>query len=220
MNPVVLNSTPAGFGLSGMDGWFTNADGTLDTQAGSHPYELTVSFDLNSVKDQETEGWESRSAGGRLRKVDVNLPPGIVGNPTAVPQCTKQQFVGGGFNSECPADTQVGVDTVGVGYDFERLAEVNIPVYNMVPPPGVPAQFAFYIVGARTYLDAGVRSGGDYGISEHVNNIVTGAPIVSNSITIWVCLEKRATTRSGEAPDRAAWKAVHRKVMGVGIRRR
>jgi hypothetical protein len=61
---------------------------------------------------------------------------------------------------------------------------LQFPVYNMVPPPGVPAQFAFSLAGISTYLDAAVRSGRDYGISEHVNNI-TQREVTFNTITIW-----------------------------------
>ena len=35
----------------------------------------------------------------------VNLPPGEVGNPQAIPQCTDNEFQD--FN--CPADAQVGI---------------------------------------------------------------------------------------------------------------
>jgi hypothetical protein len=189
-DPLVLSSTPAGFGFTGFDGWFTNANGTPDTQAGSHPYELTVSFDLNSVKapppyPQGDFGWYSENAGSQVRKIDVNLPPGIIGNPTAVPRCTRQQFDNGHVSSGCPAASQIGVDTPGVG-DFgpETLAVFGFPVYNMVPPAGVPAQFAFYISGQKVFLDAGVRSGGDYGISVHVYDLPENN-VIFNSITIW-----------------------------------
>ena len=48
---------------------------------------------------------------------------------------------------------------------------VTAPVYNMVPPPGVPDEFAFSVAGFHTFFDAGVRSGKGYGIVAHVVNI-------------------------------------------------
>ena len=60
----------------------------------------------------------------------------------------------------------------------------KLPVYNLVPPPGVAAEFAFSLDGISTFLDARVRSGGDYGITEHVNNVAR-RQIVFNTITIW-----------------------------------
>jgi hypothetical protein len=183
-DPMVLSPTPPGFGFSGFDGWFTNTDGTLDTQAGSHPYELTVSFDLNSKKSSEAPAWVPFPTGGQVRKVDVNLPPGIIGNPTAVPRCTRQQFDGNEFTGECPAATQIGVDTAGISADEERISQLVLPVYNLVPPPGVPAEFGFYILGHEVLLDAGVRSGDDYGITEHVDNIAQ-VKVIFNSTTVW-----------------------------------
>src|SRR5580693_5227837 len=46
--PVTISSKPAPFGFAAADGWFSNSDGTIDTQAGSHPYEATFSFDFNN----------------------------------------------------------------------------------------------------------------------------------------------------------------------------
>jgi P pilus assembly chaperone PapD len=37
-----------------------NKDGTIDTQAGSHPYSFTVHFELNRGEDGTTEGGEMR----------------------------------------------------------------------------------------------------------------------------------------------------------------
>jgi hypothetical protein len=184
-DPLVLSSTPAGFGFAGFDGWLSNANGTSDTQAGSHPYELTVSFDLNSTKTPEEFEWGAQSAGGHLRSIDVNLPPGIVGNPTVIPRCSRHQFDGEVLRSECPVATQVGVDYPGLALIREQLGTGPIPIYNLVPPAGVSAEFAFYIGGSKTYLDSVVRSGGDYGLRVHTTNIYQGASLLFNSATIW-----------------------------------
>jgi hypothetical protein len=181
--PITFSSQPAGLGFSRLDAWFTNADGTADTQAGSHPYELTVAFSFNSTG---LGAYAELPAVGETRDLTVNLPPGIVGNPTAVPQCTRRQFDGGEEGNlpgeDCPADSLVGTDSVeinGLGSITKTFA-----VYNMVPPAGIPAQFAFTWNGLSTFLDAGVRSGGDNGITEHVDNIAQRA-LLFNTITIW-----------------------------------
>lgn len=69
-NPIAIADTPSGFGVSGWDGWLSNADGSPDTQAGSHPYEATFSFDLAT---RESEG-EIIPAGGEVKDVVVDLP--------------------------------------------------------------------------------------------------------------------------------------------------
>ena len=50
-----LTVTPASadFGLSGIGVTFTEADGTLARQAGSHPFAMTTSFAVNSKEDPE-----------------------------------------------------------------------------------------------------------------------------------------------------------------------
>jgi hypothetical protein len=181
--PVTVSSAPTPpFGFQGSDGWFSNADGTLDTQAGSHPYEFVYSFDLNtSYFDSSGKKHETlRSAGGEPRDLTGNLPPGFIGNPTAVPECTRQQFE----EAACPPASQVGVDLAGLKAGSLYPFRVPIAVFNLAPPAGIPAQFAFTLFGIPTYLDAGVRSGGDYGITVHANNIVE-EDVMDNRITFW-----------------------------------
>jgi hypothetical protein len=190
--PIVFSSTPASsFGFAEWDGWFSGPDGTADTQAGSHPYEATFSFDLNSVTGRLFGGSREQpmGAGGRVRHVDVNLPPGIVGNPTAVPQCSRQLL--NGSEPHCPIAAEIGFDAADVSrFGFEAGGEILpypavFPVYNMIPPRGVPAEFGMDIEGVPVLLDAGVRSGSDYGISEHINNLPQGRAIFTNTITLW-----------------------------------
>jgi hypothetical protein len=178
-NPFTISATPPSFGLAGSsDAWFSNADGSIDTQAGSHPFALTIAFAMNV----ETNG---QSSGAPLRNLEVGLAPGIVGNPHAVAQCTRQQYSVVPFGA-CPASSQVGVDLAGLGAspkDGSADFEVPVPVYNLVPPPGVPAEFGFTVFGVNIILEAGVRSGSDYGITTDVRNI--GKAPVFNSITLW-----------------------------------
>ncbi len=171
--PVVFGSKPAGLGFANFDAWLTNADGTVATQAGSHPYAITVAFALNS--EGLGPGSEAPTV-GEPQDLDVNLPPGLIGEPSAVPECTREQFDGEG----CPSSSLIGEDHAsisGVG-NFKTL------VYNMVPPPGIAAQFGFNFNGTSTFLDARVRSGGDDGITEQVDP-TPERRIVFNSTTIW-----------------------------------
>jgi hypothetical protein len=185
VDPLAFSSTVAGFGFAGFDGWFTNADGTVDTQAGSHPYELTVSFDLNSIEEEEREfGFELVQAGGHVRNLAVDLPAGLVGDPTIMPRCSQEQFAGEFLRSHCSVATQVGINDIGLGNE-ERMGVFPAPVYNLAPPSGVAAEFGFYLGGTRTYIDAVVRSGGDYGITVRTENIVQSFPVLASSTIIW-----------------------------------
>jgi uncharacterized repeat protein (TIGR01451 family) len=177
--PVTISSSEPGFGFPQFDGWFTNADGTPDTQAGSHPYEATFFLGLNELANK-------RMAGGEARNVEVDLPPGLFGDPNAVPQCTRAQLDG----QQCPAQSQIGIDTVGQASTSTssppgHLSFITLAVYNMVPPPGIPNEFAFSIAGKHAFFDAGVRSGHGYGLVEHTNNIPQVPFFNSNVLTLW-----------------------------------
>jgi len=175
-NPITISETEAGFGLSGeFDGWFSTKDGTTDTQTGSHPLDMTISFGLNTEK--------RGNASGSARNIKIALPPGIVGNPHAVPQCTRARFM---YAAEggCPADTAIGVDEAakGTGFTYADF-DLMVPVYNLVPPPGIPAEFGFTIFGSTVLLDPSVRSGSDYGLTTVAHNVPFEP--VFNTITLW-----------------------------------
>ncbi|HEY2631165.1 MAG TPA: hypothetical protein VGI26_02170 [Solirubrobacteraceae bacterium] len=174
---LVYGSVPASFGLTGSDTWFTNADGTSDTQAGSHPYEMTVVFGFNN---QFNPIGGSPIPVGEGRDVEVDLPPGLIGDPGVVPQCTHAQFDEDG----CSAASQIGREVAALGNFEVHPAEGHFPIYNLVPSPGLPAQFGFDFNGIHVYLNAGVRSGSDYSIAEHVNNIPQ-RKIIYSTTTIW-----------------------------------
>src|ERR1700728_1922172 len=170
--PMHYGVGPAPLGFANADAWVTNADGTVDTQAGSHPYELTVAFATNSTG---VGGGQEKPSGGEPRFLDVNLPPGIVGEPGAVPKCKRSQPAG----FACPSNTQIGENYPSVS----GAGLTPQPVYNMVPPPGVAAEFAFDFNGINVFVDARIRSGGNYGITEHAN--IPQRKIVFNTTTIW-----------------------------------
>ncbi|MGA7703915.1 MAG: hypothetical protein WB998_03355 [Solirubrobacteraceae bacterium] len=171
-NPFTVSTAHAGFGFAQVDSWSSNSDGTLDTQAGSHPFEFAFNFDLNAKANAQLEG--------EVRNITVNLPPGLIANITAVTRCTREQF----DDEKCPTGSQIGISS-NASAGWPRLSPIgDLAVYNLVPPPGHPAEFGFELFGNQVFLDASVRSDGDYGITEHVNNIPQRA-ILNSTVTIW-----------------------------------
>ena len=77
---LVLAAAPAqvkGFGgIAGFETAATNQDGTLDTLAGSHPYQFTTAIAFNTT----TLNGEIVLDGGNVKNVQVELPPGFIGN--------------------------------------------------------------------------------------------------------------------------------------------
>jgi hypothetical protein len=157
--PVGAGLAPFGF-LAGFNAPLSEADGTPALLAGSHPHQLTVGFDFPTGKaGTELFGTE------HPRGIRVDLPRGLSGNPAATPvRCTEAELTSE-ETPGCPAASQVG--TISVTTNLGATVGVaTSPLYNMVPPPGAPAAFAFNAVqvGIFPHLIAGVRSEGDYGI--------------------------------------------------------
>ena len=133
-----LTETLAPLGLSGLSSVVAGYAGAPDTQAGSHPYELNTTIDLNNVfvhESPDTSG-EISITPEDIRDVAVDLPPGLVGSALAAPTCTLAQLTS---PTRCPPETQIGhlVTRPRV------IASVNSPLWNLAPEHGVVAEFGF-----------------------------------------------------------------------------
>ena len=177
---VFVPSAFGSFGLQRFSEAATNQNGSLDVQAGSHPYALTTTFSLN----EPTEIDEELFTQGNPKDAQVELPPGFVGDPNATPKCAYNEFVST-KGLQCPNDTVVGVATTYFDASSE-IQYVDDPIYNMEPAPGVPAEFGFKGANIEpVFLDASVRTGGDYGITVNARNITESVSIYASKVTIW-----------------------------------
>lgn len=175
-------------GLAGFDGGVFNADQTAATQAGAHPHEARTRFLLTGI----TNAGGTTVPEEALRDVRVELPAGFVGNPTATPKCSMAQLMRNpifGGSVTCPPESAVGATRV-LQADGNPLPVFpygpEIPVYNMVPPPGSPAMFAFNTVtGPVVTMIARVRSDGDYGVSVEVRNNSQTLPVGGAEVVFW-----------------------------------
>ncbi|HET7485447.1 MAG TPA: hypothetical protein VFJ64_08730, partial [Solirubrobacterales bacterium] len=143
----------ADFGIESFSTTARNEDGSADTLAGSHPYEYEVAFAMN----QDSEG----KVEGTLSELFVDLPPGLVGDTTALPRCSRAAFVVG-FVTICPGDTQVGY--LEVEFDGGSIAP-TVALYNLTPSPGAAATLGTHVDIHNAIQDASVRSGSDYGVT-------------------------------------------------------
>jgi hypothetical protein len=177
--PIVVNGEPTVFGVRNYELTPSNEDGSLDTQAGSHPFGLTTTLDLNR---SGTSPFQPEMP----KDLHFDLPPGLIGNPVPFPQCTDAQFAKDIelFTNECPSDTALGVATVTVEL-AGSFVPVTVPVFNLAPAPGEPARFGFRALVANVSLDTSVRTGGDYGVTVSVNNITQISPLLGSQVTFW-----------------------------------
>lgn len=188
VDPITIRP-PLGFGVDAFDGQVT-ADPTGDafTQAGGHPYAISTSIDFNTVataKPLQANIWPAEP----VKDLFVDLPPGLVGNPTGVAQCALAELAHstGGTSSQplCPPTSQVGTTFVHFNGWPGNSVLGPVPVYDVTPPSNVPARFGFNVAGSIVVLDAQVRSGGDYGLTIAAKNIPEGLAIAGTTVTFW-----------------------------------
>jgi hypothetical protein len=182
---------PEEFGFDDFQFTPENAGGTVDTQAGSHPFQVTNVVTLNS---KAPDRFGNPLTVGLPKEIVGELPAGFVGNPTQFAKCTDTQFAAqapgnptGEITNECPAAAALGVATVSFTNTAGKVANtVTAPIFNMTPLPGEPARFAFKALGiVSAFLDAKVRTGSDYGVSVTSSNITQLVSLLGVKLTFW-----------------------------------
>jgi hypothetical protein len=191
-HPIVVSAEPVKFGVEEWSLDNENEGGTLDTQAGSHPFQQTTTLDFNQTaalgelfRSPQSEPVET------VKDTNFIWPPGLIGNPTVLPECSIKDFLartGGGVENECPPQTAIGVAVVTVNEPiaFGTLA-IPVPLFNLEPSAGEPARFGFNVIvaNAPVYIDTSIRTGGDYGITVTTRNVTQAAGFINAKVTVW-----------------------------------
>jgi hypothetical protein len=158
------------------------------TQAGSHPVAMTFEVGF------ETEGSGPPGEDG-LRDLSVELPPGLIENPTATRQayCTTGQE--GEFTTSrsspweaslsgesCRDKTQIGIVTVRSSGGAER----TFGLFNLMPGKGQPAKLGANPYGAPIVFVPSIRQEeGEYGTTLTATNVPQGLHVAGLRVTIW-----------------------------------
>jgi uncharacterized repeat protein (TIGR01451 family) len=183
--PLSVGAGATPFGVEAFEMTPESFGGAPDTQAGSHPFQLTVTLDLN----QSRRAGLPATAGGLEKDMRFDLPAGLVGNPLAVPRCTLAEFVTAERSSRnnCPPDTAVGVATITVVVPFLSPLPLtfSLPLFNLVPQTGEPARYGFSVDDDAVMLDTSLRTGGDYGVVVSITNITEEVDVLGAQLTFW-----------------------------------
>jgi hypothetical protein len=180
VDPTRVESGPPAFGVDAFDGGVdADAAGTPYTQAGGHPHAIwtTIDFataDTPTADPPDNSNWPVEAP----RDLFVDLPPGLVGDPTSLDQCTLPELAA----TTCPITSQVGI--VVPHFDNGNTFRTQF-VFNMVPPPNVPARFGFEVLRNVVVLDATVRSGGDYGLTVGARNLSQALALTGSRVVFW-----------------------------------
>jgi hypothetical protein len=141
----------AGFGPSVFEAGTCNAKGceysnppsAFYTQAAGHPEWGITSFEVNT-----SGSGSSRKPEGQVKRLRVDVPPGLAADPQALPSCSRAEF------SADPKKCEVAGAKVG---ETEVIAALEVPllgvtdttqmgnVYNLTQEPGLPLLFGIAI---------------------------------------------------------------------------
>jgi hypothetical protein len=183
---VPIGGETAGFGIEDYELQPFSENGTPATRAGKHPFQLTTTLVMNQTVPVERGGLRQPAA--LPKDLTFQLPPGLVGNPNAVAQCTMTNFfaIVREYNL-CSPGSVVGVATVTANEPkFLKVFTKSVPVFNLVPSRGEPARLGFEVAGRiPVVLDTSVRSGHDYGVNASVTNTTQTAGLLSSQVTLW-----------------------------------
>lgn len=142
-----------------------------DKQAGAHS-DFTLSFKL---------GGDSS-----VRDLDIDLPPGLIGNPNIVGRCSEEQFRA----DACPADSKVGTQTVTATV-LLAPTDIDGDVYSLVPHAGEPGRLGIVLHAptGNQFLESAVRvrSESDYGLTSSIRDIpdnAMGVPLHIDKISL------------------------------------
>jgi hypothetical protein len=170
----------SGFGIERYGLTATEKDDLVDTQAGSHPYELTAEAVLDPNLDS--------TSADEVRSLDFELPPGLTMNLATVAQ-----------------DSAVGMVQTSIAGEI-----VSATVYKLAPLPGELARLEFTLEGVRMIAEISVRPGSDNGMTLSIQGfpprniesvkMILGGAMSSPFLTLPTsCAESLQTTLQGES---------------------
>ncbi len=181
--PLEFSTDPIGpFEIKGFDAAVTDNPSLPPAQAGSTPTDAGTAVEMFSqaVTNQEVPTFSAVAPSENFREVAVHVPAGFVGYPTATPQlCTVAQLSQPNPSGQvplCPRDSQIGLALIN-GKD-------EVPVYNIVPPRGAPAEFGIFYQGLIIYLRAKLRPA-DNGIDIVTERAPSAVPLPKFEVKLW-----------------------------------
>jgi hypothetical protein len=187
--PVTVSELPAPFGVEAYEVTPEEAGGAPVTQAGSHPFQVTGTLTLNELAATSSINAPATSIEAHpvafVKDLAGLLPPGLIGNPTPFPTCTLSAFMAA---ESCPARSVIGVAIITYNEPLvgDGLVTTRAPIVNLEPAHGEPARFGILPTEATpVFLDAHVRTSGDYGITLSSSNITQLVGFLAYKLTFW-----------------------------------
>jgi hypothetical protein len=177
-------SAQAEVGLDQFDVTFSGADGSPLNHAGAHPFAMTTTAHVLSTPTGE--GGEVPNE--EVKDLELGQVPGFIGNTTVVPRCSNVDFITKVTTDvavpSCPNSTAVGTVEARLA-SKERGIALHAAVYNLTPPPGVPALLGFMVTGVPITVELGLNESAPYNVVGGPRNISQLVPFVGTTFTVW-----------------------------------
>ncbi|HEX5375932.1 MAG TPA: hypothetical protein VFW48_07215 [Solirubrobacterales bacterium] len=146
-----------------------NSAGQPENRAGAHPDRMVARFAFSTTPGGEVEA--------NPRDIALELPPGLVGNARATPQCSRAMFA----LASCPPETQVGTAT----QTLSLFGTMSMPVYNVAPSANELAEFGFQVLIVPFRFMVGLEEDGGHHIRLLATNVVQEFPILDSELELW-----------------------------------
>jgi hypothetical protein len=179
---VVPASAGAAFGLKDLEVTFSEQSETAATQAGSHPFSMRTAFRANT---QGPAG--AVMVDGATKDLEVELPRGFAGNPTATPRCQTVDFLSKGSDpfTDCSDSTAVGYTRITTVDEGEEVLSDRAALYNLQPPPGAVAKLGFWASDIPVTLEVGLSLTPPYNVVASARNISQVLRFSGSETIVW-----------------------------------
>jgi hypothetical protein len=183
---VAAGSASANFGLREVDAQFRGAGGEPASEAGSHPFEFSTNFEVNTTVTGSEE-----LPDGELRDLRVAQMPGFVGAQGAVPVCSSADFnnrdriVG---RPACSDNSAVGIVAVKGEFAGRQVGDqetFHVPLYYLAPSPGEAAKLGFVALNVPISIDVGVNTQAPYNLVAKLDESPQGIQLFGSKVTLW-----------------------------------
>ncbi len=177
----------AGFGFAA-----TELDGSIDNEAGSHPYALTTHVAFRPGTEPAGEPGEFFTDGD-VRNLRIERPSGLIENPNVVTRCSQERFntprnspFQESLSGEhCPDASQIGTIEVEAIREGARVTR-RFGVFSLTPPPGYPAMFGASPFGVPIVFISKVNStDGEYRLALDAANISQQLNLARLELSFW-----------------------------------
>jgi hypothetical protein len=186
---VAAAPASAEFGLHDVEMSFTNDEGLAATQAGAHPFEQISFFRVDTRIDPAPPFPAFAVVPGEdLKQLRVELPPGFVGDPLAVPRCSNDDYHNyersptGADTPRCPDSTAVGIASLSASTHGSNIVAA---VFNLVPPPGVAAKLGFVALDTPVTIELSVNKVAPHNVIATVRNAPQRAAFFGSMVKLW-----------------------------------